>query len=333
MFAVGQMLLSPLAYFLPQWRHLCMAVALACTLLFGYVGQLLESPKWLASQGRIKDADKVLRRIAKTNGQPRPPHVGEQAAAGTNGRTDGGQATKPGFCTLFDRRLLGRFLISCATWFTASSSFYGLGMNAGNLPMSIYMSNFIGGLVQVPAYLVAGCLIQAPWCGRKGAVISGFIIGGCCLLLSALTREKNLLLLFYYIGSFGVSISFAVVFLFASELFPTNIRSLGLSVTSVFARIGAMISPFIIALHRISPALPLLIFGVSCLVTGFLQIFLPETRGAKLPDTVDDIQQPSGKAGTPRPARRWRVTQVAKALTTRMRRIRATAIMKVKSED
>ena len=46
-------------------------------------------------------------------------------------------------------------------------------------------------------------------------------------------------------GKFAVSTAFTVLYIYASELFPTEVRNKGLGVTSVAARIGGILAPFV----------------------------------------------------------------------------------------
>lgn len=39
------------------------------------------------------------------------------------------------------------------------------------------------------------------------------------------------------------------------------------------------------------PALPQIVFGVTGLVTSFMALFQPETKGRNLPETVDDADR------------------------------------------
>lgn len=54
-----------------------------------------------------------------------------------------------------------------------------------------------------------------------------------------------------------------------------------------------MIAPQILLLEEFSDSkfIPLIIFGAVTLLGGVLTFILPETRGVKLPDTIDDAEK------------------------------------------
>ena len=51
-------------------------------------------------------------------------------------------------------------------------------------------------------------------------------------------------------GKFAVSTAFSLLYVYTSELFPTEVRNKGLGVTSVAARIGGILAPFVALLVR-----------------------------------------------------------------------------------
>ncbi|XP_035825611.1 solute carrier family 22 member 1-like [Aplysia californica] len=97
------------------------------------------------------------------------------------------------------------------------------------------------------------------------------------------------------VGRFGASAAFAVIYIYSAELFPTVMRNSGMGVSSVCARIGGILAPFVGDLGSvlegdIAVALPLIVFGGLCLTAGLLDLLLPETLNRKLPDTVEDAK-------------------------------------------
>ena len=49
-------------------------------------------------------------------------------------------------------------------------------------------------------------------------------------------------------GKFCASMSYAIIYLFSSELFPTSVRNTGMGCCSCIARIGSMTAPLIIGI-------------------------------------------------------------------------------------
>ena len=53
-------------------------------------------------------------------------------------------------------------------------------------------------------------------------------------------------------GKFAVAGSFGFVYLYTAELFPTQVRNLGVGMTSIGARIGGILAPMVLLLVGIA---------------------------------------------------------------------------------
>ena len=60
------------------------------------------------------------------------------------------------------------------------------------------------------------------------------------------------------LGKLGITFCVGSIYVFTTELFPTVVRSSGLSACSATARIGSMVSPYISGLSKLVCALLLI---------------------------------------------------------------------------
>merc|ERR1711881_93115 len=92
------------------------------------------------------------------------------------------------------------------------------------------------------------------------------------------------------IGKFSVAGTFAIIYNYTSELFPTKVRTNAVAIGSAVARIGGVAAPYIIILYKWKNWVPGTIFGIMGLLSGWLTFKLPETRGHPMLMTFEDAQ-------------------------------------------
>ncbi|XP_061569790.1 solute carrier family 22 member 13b [Cololabis saira] len=281
-FPLGLMILSGIAYFIRNWRILQLVLFSPLVLVLGLFYWILpESARWLITQGRKEEAIKEIRRAAKVNKRDVPEELLEKLEAeGT---------TKRG--TMLDifrlSYLRKRAVIMSCVWFATSLMYYGLSLNVGHFGMDIYLTQFIFGIVEFPARL--GILPFLQCFGRR--ICQGVVLlcgGLACLSILAIPKDLPVVVtIIAVLGKFAATASFATVYVYTAELYPTIVRQNGVGLNAMCARVAGILAPLIRLLDVYHNAIPMLIYGTIPIVAGGLCVLLPETRNTELQDHAE----------------------------------------------
>ncbi|KAM9824749.1 solute carrier family 22 member 13 [Neosynchiropus ocellatus] len=284
-FGLGYMLLAGVAYLIRDWRKLQLAISAPGFLLIFYIWVLPHSARWLLANDRREEAIALLRKAALVNGRVLPPSVQVEKCDNFAGQKQRHSAVD----LIRTPQMRKRSIILFYLWFVNVLVYYGLSLGASRMGTNLYLTQFVFGLVEIPARTLV--LFILPWSRRFSQ--SGFMaVGGfACLLMLTVPQEHPIVLTsLAMVGKFGITASFAVIYVYTAEIFPTVLRQTGIGTSSMFARMGGVLAPVINMLHDHNPAIPLIIFGLAPLVGAVLATALPETAGKPLPDTVEDAE-------------------------------------------
>ncbi|XP_061596482.1 solute carrier family 22 member 4-like [Cololabis saira] len=291
--AVGYMLMPAVSYFLRDWRTLLIAMAAAGFIYVPLWWFLTESPRWLLSQGRVEEAEAILKAAAKRNKVeiPQPIFTPAEVASAL--------AMKENKVNIMDIVKSGNTLsitLLCASlWMIITISYFALILNTSNLHGDPYFNCFLSAVTEVPAYLLALLLLH--YCSRHLCQSSTLFLGGVMILCVHLIPIAGAAVFLEMMGKFGITAAFCVVYSITSELFPTVIRNTAMGCCSMAARIGTILSPFIIYLGRYYKMLPYILMGVLALCGAAICFILPETFRKPLPETISEMQKICGKTG------------------------------------
>lgn len=123
--------------------------------------------------------------------------------------------------------------------------------------------------------------------GRKASTIGTLIITGVTMIILFLLPGGTWLsTICGIIGVLSSFVNFCVIYLYVVEFYPTPIRNMGFSLSSSSSKLGAMLAPFVANLQPLW--IPSLIFAVLPFIAAVICLLLPETKGRKLRDTVDE---------------------------------------------
>jgi putative MFS transporter len=230
------------------WRWL-FALGAIPIVLVPFLRRVPESPRWLASHGRLAEADAAVRRIeaevAAQRGTLPDPDVREV------------QVVKPGQVRvreLFQGVYLRRTLMLATAWLTAYFVNYGI---AAWLP-TIYGQVFELDVDKALQYSVAtsvagivGCVIIAftiDKVGRRVAIPVAMVGSAAALFVLAGTGATSASTVLAWSALSAMCI-FAVnlaLYVYTAELYPTRMRALGCSVGGAFGRLGIIVGPLVV---------------------------------------------------------------------------------------
>ncbi|KAJ1154866.1 hypothetical protein NDU88_007609 [Pleurodeles waltl] len=284
-FTLGVMLIPGVAYFIPTWQGIQLAISLPNFLFLLYYWLVPESPRWLLTRKKQEKAMRIMCTIANNNGKYMSTTYKEMTVSDD-------EVTNPAFLDLVRTSQMRKctFILMYA-WFTSAVVYQGLVMRLGIVSGSLYTDFFISAVVEVPAAILI--LLSIDRIGRRLPFALSNLVAAVACLVTAFLPEDILWLKITIatLGRLGITMAFEIVYFVNTEIYPTSLRNFGVSMCSGMCDLGGIIAPFL--LYRLAAVwleLPLIIFGILALICGCLVLLLPETMGIPLPETIQDVE-------------------------------------------
>lgn len=288
-FAGGIMLVAGWGAVIDNRVILQVVYGLHSLLLIPHIWIMDESPRWLWAQGRAKESVDIVERALKCNKSEERLDKAQFVSRGKVASSRGTEETaSAGTLDLFKSpNLRNKTLNVCLCWFANSIAYYGLTLSTGKLEGNPYLITAIMGFVELPSYGAVIYLLDI-W-GRRPLVSGMMLIGGAACIGATLTPSGSLVSTAIVIaGKLFIAGSFAIIYNYSAELFPTVVRNSAMGLGSMCARFSGALTPLITLLDSFNPKIPAVIFGVITLVSGFMCLFLPETMNQPMPQTIAD---------------------------------------------
>ncbi|XP_051869619.1 solute carrier family 22 member 5-like isoform X2 [Pristis pectinata] len=291
-YAIGYMLLPLFAYFIRSWRMLLLALSLSGLIYIPLWWFIPESPRWLITKGRVKEAEEILRFIAKKNGVTAPEVLfSDLELEDMRAKSEQSYAIIHLVRTCNIRAVT---IINILMWMILTAGYFGLSLNTPNLHGDDYLNCFFSAAIEVPAYTAAWFFLQR--CSRRFTLSSALLFGGVVLLLIQFVPSDISVLTTVLVmsGKLATTCGFSMIYVYTAELYPTAVRNMGVGVCSMASRMGSIVSPYIFYLGVHHKFLPFTLMGILTALSGILALFLPETFNLPLPDTIEQMQKIKG---------------------------------------
>ena len=265
------------------WRGLVLACAvpmlLACVALFS----VFESPRWLLSQGRVHEAEEVVRRIAEVNGadsstlvlalKPKP-HLFKQA--------DPRELFTPG-------KKLNTTLPVTVLWLAMGLSFYGTSLllvraSGATDDDCDFDWPFLWGTYSTEVFGTLALIYTIDRYGRVNSNILFYLLSGVGVVLLGLASAGGMKTLAVASGCFALAAIMAAssaTWVVTPELYETEIRCNGHAYSNAMGRIGAFFASYLVdsSLNEGTVGASL---GAICAAGALAAWFLEETTSKKL---------------------------------------------------
>ncbi|RVE42199.1 hypothetical protein evm_013148 [Chilo suppressalis] len=292
MFAVGQVILGATSWLIPSWRYLLLALNIPCFLMLSYYWILPESVRWLLSKEKFEEARVVLKKVAKVNGKQISEKSMEALLTPAPPPPESTLQTKDSLVKSIVKSpvLLRRVCTTPIWWITTILVYYGLSINSTSLSDERHLNYILTVAVEIPGFYSAVLVLDR--IGRKMTLCGGFFMSAACnIAFIFIPNDLSVLRqIIFLLGKFGISVVVTSLYLFTSELYPTQYRHSLLGFSSMIGRIGSITAPLTPALMEYWEGIPSMMFGVLGLISGLLVLTQPETLGTKMPDTLAEAE-------------------------------------------
>ncbi|CRL08603.1 CLUMA_CG021238, isoform A [Clunio marinus] len=252
---------------------------------------LPESARYHVSCGQNEKALTTLETIAKDN--RRPMLLGRLVVEGSSN-------SRGSLKALLSSSLRRTTLLLWFIWMSCAFCYYGLvlmstelfgGKNRTPTPglddchalaTTDYMDLLWTTLAEFPGIFTTIYIIER--CGRKKTMAFQFLLYAGCVSLITVTTDRVLLTLILFLGRGVIAGLFQAAYVYTPEVYPTNLRSIGVGGCSSLARLGAMCTPYVAqVLLQASVGQAVAVYGIFAICASIACLFLPyETRGNDL---------------------------------------------------
>ncbi|KAG4392582.1 hypothetical protein AAZX31_04G156600 [Glycine max] len=290
-FTIGFLSLPAMAYInrSSSWRNLYLWTSIS-TMFYCILVKLFvtESPRWLLVRGKTEEAVETLKCITSITQSNLNLAINNMSHKEETWNVDIFSALK----ILLQKKWSSRRLsLIMAMGIGIGLVYYGMPLGLQNLSFNLYLSVTFNALSELPSALIV--LFFVDKFNRRVALLLFTILSGVFSVMSIMEMKtsswtNNIQIVFELVSFFSACSSFNVYLIYTTELFPTCVRNSALSMARLAVVLGGTFSPLLVSAARGNKFMCYGVFGLVIGFSGVFGIFLPETKGRALCDTMDE---------------------------------------------
>lgn len=274
------------------WRGMLGMETIPALMFFIIIFFIPESPRWLIVRGQENRAMNILERIYGSATEAAGQLDETKSVLTEESSSEWSMLLKPGIMKAVvigvSIAMLGQFMGVNAVLYYGPSIFENAGLSGGD---SLFYQILVG-LVNTLTTVLALVIIdkvgrkKLVYYGVSGMIVSLVLIGLYFLFGEALGISSLFLLAFFLFYVFCCAVSIcAVVFVLLSEMYPTKVRGLAMSIAGFALWVGTyligQLTPWM--LQNLTPAGTFFLFALMCVPYMLIMWKLvPETTGKSL---------------------------------------------------
>lgn len=277
-----------IAYYLADWKMFAIVTSVPLALAIFTPFLVPESARWLVSQGKVDKALRILKKFEKINKKSVDAKV-YQEFSDSCVRLQEEEAANSNYSVLDlfkTPRLRNITILLIIIWMAISLVFDGHVRNVGSLGLDLFFTFTVAAATELPADTFLTLTLDR-W-GRRWLACGTMVASGIFSLLATTVPLGAYSATLAILGRFSVNISYNIGLQYAAELLPTVVRAQGVAFIHIMGYVASIVAPFVVYLSHISPSMPLIVLGILGVAGGILSLFLPETLGHDLPQSLAD---------------------------------------------
>ena len=229
------------------WRITVILTALPIFLVIWWRRLLPESPRWLHSKGRSDEANQVLTAMEEEIER----RLGKKLPDPESGSTSEEMVRKGRFADLWGRPFVKATVMLWILWFCIVFAYYGfftwiptLLTKEGLTITKSFQFSILIYLAQIPGYFSAAYFNDK--IGRKKVIVLYLLFAAISAFFMSEAHTSAPIVIWGFLMSFFMNGTFAGVYTYTPEQYPTLVRATGMGSASSFGRIGGLLAPIII---------------------------------------------------------------------------------------